>query len=104
MIEDNKYLTLEQEFEKYKFFHKYGIVQATLLLFAEEGIYDSYLLRGKYDDIEVTGDDKATEIVHRLADKYFNFNDTKELDELYNYCYDMYAPYLGEADNFSSEV
>lgn len=103
-LDENKYLTLEQEFEKYKFYHKYGIIEAALMVFADEGIYDSYLLRDKYDDITVTGDDKACEIVHRLADKHFDHADDKELDELYNYCYEMYAPLLNETDNFSEEV
>ena len=97
-------MTLEREFKRYEFLHKYDVIQSALILFADEGIYDHYLFKNKYDDIEGTADEKARTICHKLADLHFDNNDDVELNEMYNYCWDRLSKILPENTNFKIEL
>lgn len=98
-------MTLEEEFKDREFLHKYCVVQTALIVYADEGIYEAPLFKGKYDDIEGNAEEKARTIVHILADKYFDYEDTTELDQYYEYCWSRLegTDYINDLTNISGE-
>ena len=98
-FEDYEKGELEQEFAELAFCHKIMVSWEAMKTFADEGIFDHYLIKDKYD---LTGDPlvDSENICHELFNKYRETNDSKELDELYNYCWDKLCPLLEENENF----
>lgn len=78
--------TLEQEFENRKKLHKWEIIAATLMMFEDKGIYDTYLLADHYGNSKTnkTGKDRAFETAYDLEDRC-----DKGDKELYNAVYEM---------------
>lgn len=90
---------MEQEFTELAFCHKIMVSWEALKEFADEGIFEHYLIKDKYDltgDVEVDSE----HICKTLYDKYRNEKDDRELTELYNYCWDKLCPLLEEDENF----
>ena len=90
---------MEQEFAELAFCHKIAVSWEALKEFADEGIFDCYLIKNKYD---LTGDPivDSEHICKVLYDKYRANKEDKELTELYNYCWDKLCPILEENANF----
>lgn len=90
---------MEQEFAELAFCHKIKVSWEAMKEFADEGIFDCYLIKNKYD---LTGDAEvdSENICKILFDRYRLTKDTKDLDELYNYCWDKLCPILEENANF----
>ena len=97
--------TLEEEFKDRKFFHKYCVVQTALIVYADEGIYQSPLFKGKYDHITGSNEEKARTITHKFADQYFDYDDTTELDSYYDYCWNRLegTRYITDITNISGD-
>ena len=88
---------LEKEFEKFKFYHKYIAVKATLL--SQKDIFDSYLIKDRYT---LKGSvKKKTETLCNLLMDMHDRGDDKDLDELYNYCWNVMVEKFDEHINFT---
>ena len=90
---------MEQEFAELAFCHKIMVSWEALKEFADEGIFDHHLIKGKYN---LTGDVETDSeaICETLFNKYRIEKDDRELTELYNYCWDKLCPILEENANF----
>jgi hypothetical protein len=76
---------LEKELHKRITTHKYNIIAASLIMFEEEGIYETDLLKGKYGDDKISerGKDRAFKVADELEEKA----DQKTYDEIYEMCW-----------------
>ena len=89
---------LEQEFERFKFYHKYLVVSSTLTL------SDSDLLKelAGYNE----GDKEAfiEELMDSLEEKHYEENDDSALDKLYSYCWGKFVAVHKDNANFKNEM
>ena len=76
-------LSLEKELSEKIHNHKYIIIVSSLIMFEDEGIYESSLLKEKYSDAEMEerGEDRA----YKVADEIYD--DKPLYDEVYEMCW-----------------
>ncbi len=76
---------LEKELKERIEEHKYTIIASSLILFEEEGIYDSYLLKEKYGDDKMVerGNDRA----YKVADDLEDHADQETYNKVYEMCW-----------------
>ena len=98
--------TLEEEFNDRSFFHKYCVVQTALIVYADDGIYDTPLFKGRFDHVPGDTVQKAQNIAHIFAGIYCDNGDTTQLDELYEYCWNRLegTEYITDLTNISGDT
>ena len=76
---------LEKELQERIAKHKYGIIASSLILFEDEGIYNSPLLHDRYGDINPneSKEDRAIRIANDLEDNA----DQETYDKIYEMCW-----------------
>ena len=89
---------LEQEFERYKFYHKLIVVCSTLQVLEEGKVKD---LMG---DIQEDREAFIDELTESLYAKHFDEEDDSELNKLYAYCWDKLVVRIPDNANFKREM
>ena len=65
--------------------HKYSIIASSLIMFENEGIYNSYLLQQKYGDKKMS--ERGKERAFKVADDLEDNADQQTYDQIYEMCW-----------------
>lgn len=76
---------LEKELQQKITNHKYHIIASSLIMFEDEGIYESDLLKDKYGDDKMV--DRGQERAFKVADELEENADQKTYNEIYEMCW-----------------
>ena len=90
---------LEEEFNRFKFYHKYITIQSILKRHADT-IY-AFEPFSKYADVEGNPNEKAEKICDILTDQH-DEGDDSELDKLYWKCWELLSPKIEDSTNFTT--
>ena len=89
---------MEEEFNRFKFYHKYVTIQSMLIKhYPTIYLFDPFK---KYANVEGDCDEKAVKICDILVQQHDNGDDT-EVDKLYWKCWEMISPTLRDNENFT---
>ena len=89
---------LEQEFERFKFYHKYIVVSSTLQL------SDSSLLEELVGYNEGDKEAFVEELMDNLEEKHYEENDDSTLDKLYSYCWGKFVDSNKDNANYKRNI
>lgn len=89
---------MEEEFNRFKFYHKYVTIQSTLIQHSDTiYFFDPFK---KYAYIEGTADERAEKICEILTQQHDAGYD-EELDKLYWKCWELISPSIKDDTNFT---
>ena len=76
---------LEKEIKERIATHKYSIIASSLIMFENEGIYNSCLLQRKYGNDKMT--ERGQERAYKVADDLEDNADQETYNEIYEMCW-----------------
>ena len=75
----------EEELQERIADHKYTVIASSLIIFEEEGIYNTDLLKEKYGDEKMS--ERGNERAYKVADDIEDNADKETYDKIYQMCW-----------------